>query len=368
MSVGILITLALVIFAIAIMAVGEESKLFARKVYYKVIFPNSSGLRKGSPVSLSGVQIGSIGEIYLPVDPQHMGIDLEIAIDKVYANRIREGTKASLKYLAILSGEKYIELTPGASSQAVIEPGSVIPIEEEMKIFETGESIAENMNEITNTLRTILEPIERGDGILGQMLTNPEFGKDGLARIKGAAESLDTILAKIKKGEGLVGKLIFDEETSRDIVEIKQALNKINSILDSVDKREGAIGALLEEGGKGEQAIEEFRDAVTKLNRVVAKLESNKGLFGRLLNDEEYSEGVANDLRRLIAYLASIAEKIDSGDGTVGALINDPTVYEDLRSVVHGVKESRMARGMVKHYKKKGEKESEKEKVDSEQK
>ena len=368
MSVGIVVVLALLIFAIAVITIGEESKFFARKIYYKVIFPNSSGLRKGSPVNLSGVQIGTVSDIYLPVNPQHRGIDITMAIDKVYANRIRQGTKASLKYLQILSGEKFIELTPGDSAKPVIPPDSVIPVEEEMKIFETGENIAENMNEITTTLRTILEPVGRGEGILGQMLKDPEFGKEGLAKIKDAAASLDTILARIKKGEGLIGKLIFDEQTARDIIEIKDSVKKINSILDKVDRGEGAMGALIEEGGKGEQAIDEFKNAVARLNKVIARLESNTGFFGRLLNDEEYSEGVANDFRKLIAYLSSIAEKIDSGEGTVGALINDPTVYEDLRSIVHGIDDSKFAKGMVKHYKKKGEKESEKEKQKEEKK
>ncbi len=356
MGVGIVIILALVILVVAIMAVGEESKLFVRKVYYKVNFPNASGLRKGSPVNLSGVQIGTVHEIYLPIDPQYRGIDIQIAVDRVYASRIRQGTKASLKYLQILSGEKNIELSPGDSAKPVLAPGTIIPVEEEMKFLETGENIAENLSEITNTLRTMLEPIERGEGILGEMFRNPDFGKEGLAKIKSSAESLDAILKKIKSGEGLVGKLIFDEETSRDIIEIKEAVKKVNSILDKIDRKEGAIGELLAEGGKGEQAIAEFREAVGKLNRVAGRLDSAKGLLGRLLNDEEYSESVASDFKKLIASLSSIAEKIDGGDGTIGALVNDPTVYEDLKSVVRGVKESRLARRAIKHYKEKGEK------------
>lgn len=357
-SVGIVVTIALLIFVVGIMSVGEESRFFARKVKYNISFPDSSGLRKGSPVNLVGVQIGSVSDIFLPIDPEVSGINIEISVDKRYESRIREGTKASLKYLQILSGEKYIELSAGKPEKPTLPVGSTIPIEEEMKIFETGENIAENLNEITNTLRTILEPIEKGEGIFGEMLTNPDFGKEGLTKIKEAANSMSIILKKIESGKGLLGKLIFDEETATDIIEIKDAVKKINSILDNIDKREGALGDLLTEGGKGEQAIEELKEAAEKINRIAGKLESKTGLFGRLLNDEEYSESVANDLKNLMANLSSITEKIDQGEGTVGAFINDPEIYEDLKYVVSGVKNSRMAKWMIKRYKKKGEKEA----------
>ncbi|MEW5806999.1 MAG: MlaD family protein [Acidobacteriota bacterium] len=356
LSVGIIITLALLIFAIGIMAVGEESKFFARKVYYLVNFPNTNGLSKGSPVSLSGVQVGTVDEINLPIDPQFKGIDIKIAVDKVYESRIREETRASLKFLQILSGEKYIELTPGDPVKPALPPGSKIPVEEEMRFIETGENIAENLNEITNTLRKMLEPIDRGEGILGEVFTNPEFGKEGLANLKSAIDSTNAILAKVKSGEGLIGKLIYDEETAKDIVEIKNAINKVNSLLEKVDRREGAIGDLLTEGGKGEQTLEELKEAAAKINRIAERLDSKTGLIGKLLNDEEYSENVAADFRKLVAHLASITEKIDKGEGTVGALINDPTVYEDLRNVVQGVKSSKIAGGLIRHYKKKGEK------------
>lgn len=366
-SVGIVVTIALLIFVVGIMSVGEESRFFAKKVYYHINFPDSTGLRKGSPVNLAGVQIGSVSEIFLPIDPELSGIDIEVAVDRNYQNRIREGMTAALEYLQILSGEKYIQLNPGKPTKPVLPPGSIIPVEEEMRFFETGANIAENLEEITSTLRTILEPIQKGEGIIGEMLTNPDFGKKGLVKIKEAADSMSTILNKVKSGEGLLGKLIFDEETANEIIEIRSSIAKINSILEKIEKKEGAIGDLLAEGGKGEQALEELKEAAVKINRIAGRLEGETGLFGKLLNDEEYSESIANDFRKLVNNLSSITEKIDKGEGTVGALINDPEIYQDMKYVVSGVKNSRMAKWMIKRYKKKGAKEAEKQAKDEAQ-
>ena len=52
--------------------------------------------------------------------------------------------------------------------------------------------------------------------------------------------------------------------------------------------------------------------------------------------------------------LESITRKIDKGQGTVGALINDDEVYQGLRDVIAGVQKSRLGKGMIHHYQKKG--------------
>jgi len=53
LAVGVVFSLALVILAATIMAVGEGSRLFADKAYYSVLFQNADGLVQGSPVKMS---------------------------------------------------------------------------------------------------------------------------------------------------------------------------------------------------------------------------------------------------------------------------------------------------------------------------
>ena len=62
-SVGALASLALVIFAVAVMAISKESRLFVPKVRYWTLFENTSGLTEGSPVRLVGVQVGTVENI-----------------------------------------------------------------------------------------------------------------------------------------------------------------------------------------------------------------------------------------------------------------------------------------------------------------
>ena len=62
-SVGIVVSIGIVIFAVTIMAISKESRLFVAKVRYWTVFDNTSGLTLGSPVRLIGVQIGTVEKI-----------------------------------------------------------------------------------------------------------------------------------------------------------------------------------------------------------------------------------------------------------------------------------------------------------------
>ncbi|HEU5181786.1 MAG TPA: MCE family protein, partial [Candidatus Polarisedimenticolia bacterium] len=114
-SVGLVIFTAGLILMLGILAVGKESRLFARKVEYWTSFPNVSGLAEGSPVKLVGVQVGTVSEVAFPSSLNDREIRVSLQVDRAYAGRIREGTQAQLKSLSYVSQERYIELTPGDS-------------------------------------------------------------------------------------------------------------------------------------------------------------------------------------------------------------------------------------------------------------
>lgn len=85
LTVGLVFALGLAVFAIAIMTVGGESRFFASKRYFRVVFPNVDGLTIGSPVKMSGVQVGTVSGIRLPTDPEAQGIQVEIGVDEAFA-------------------------------------------------------------------------------------------------------------------------------------------------------------------------------------------------------------------------------------------------------------------------------------------
>jgi phospholipid/cholesterol/gamma-HCH transport system substrate-binding protein len=353
-TVGAFLALALIVLAVGIMAVGGESRLFSRKASYRVVFPSTDGLIVGSPVKMGGVQVGTVTYLKLPTDPGAQGVEVSLGVQRIYASRVRQGSEASQKFLQYLSGEKYVELTPGDPNQSAIPEGELLPASKGSRLFEQSEDIADNLNAITISLKEILEPLQKGEGLLGQVIQNPEFGKQGMAKIESTFDNIKEITQRIRDGHGMVGRLLNDDGLAARLDDLGVAVKDLSTLLESMSKGEGAVGSLTKEGGDAQVAIADFKEAAGSLKRVAARLESKEGLFGKLLYDEAYSNQLAGSLEDAVTNLASITKKINEGQGTLGALVNDRTLYDSAEDVIAGVNDSKFARWMLRHYQKQG--------------
>lgn len=354
LTVGAVFALALIILALTVMTVGSESSLFVKRTPFLVVFPNAAGLVSGSPVKMSGVQIGTVSEIMLSTDPGTAGIEVRVGVIPAYASRVRQDSRAALRILQLLSGEKFVEISPGSPGQPELPRGSVIEPIQDPELLAQATAAAENINDITVSLTHILSKLESGETLLGQMITDPAFGREGLEHLARTLENVRELTHGLTEGRGTLGRLLRDEALADRFDELSRTLEKISNLVDAIDVEHGAIGALLEEGGAGEQAILDLRDAAASLKSLTSCLGPQDGLFGRLLCDAEYSEALAGDLRTTLANLAEITDKINRGEGTLGALVNERTLHDGLEDVVAGVDDSKFARWWLRHYQKKG--------------
>ncbi len=358
-SVGAFVSIGMILFAVGVMAISKEQRLFARKVKYWTRFDNTSGLAEGSPVRLVGVQIGTVSEIAFPDDVRETKIKVVFSVDRAYAGRIRAGTQALLKSMTYLSQDKYIELTPGDPDQPVlpasgfIEPG--VSVWEET--IQQSQGIADDVKEITASLRDLLIAINRGGGIMQEMIHNPEFGRQGVANLEGSLASLRRTLEGVEKGKGLAGSLLTDERfAKKEADNIDAALTHLRAMMEKLDSDQGFVSALSSPDGKASQAMDDFRATAASLRKSTEKLREGKGLMGRLMNDEVYADGLLKKLDSAVGHADSILRKVDTGKGTLGGIVNDPAVYQGLKDVVAGIGKSRMGKGIIRHYGKKGAK------------
>ena len=360
-TVGVVVALGLVIFAAAVMMVGEESKIFRTKVTYTVIFPEAKGLRVGSPVSMSGVQVGSVTDIVLPTEPDAPGIEVTIGVVPEYAPRIRENTRASLGWLQILSGEKYIEMNPGDPNLPAIPEGASIPPLIERELLEQGADVAQNLNEITVSLKNILVPLERGEGLLGRLIHDPDFGAPAVESMARVLKDLESVTADLKAGRGFLGRMLKDPEFAESVDDLTVTMANLRELTEQFSEIQADLSEMLRDDGPIREGAQNFADATASLKNTLEQLESSESFLGRMLTDPEYADKLSADLDTLVTNLAGIASKINTGEGTLGALVTDRAVYDGLEEVVAGVNDSKFARWLMRRYQKKGIKQEERE-------
>ncbi|HET9300925.1 MAG TPA: hypothetical protein VFO11_13335, partial [Candidatus Polarisedimenticolaceae bacterium] len=59
-------------------------------------------------------------------------------------------------------------------------------------------------------LRSTMEGIERGEGLVGKVLHDDAYGQQSAASLAKALANLETITGKVARGEGTLGKLVSD--------------------------------------------------------------------------------------------------------------------------------------------------------------
>src|SRR5436305_7904080 len=174
--VGMLFAGALAIAMLFIFAIGSEQKTFSRKNEYKVRLDSVSGLAEGNPVKISGVTVGVVKDINLPRDPKQKDVDIQLMVDRKYAERIRTDSRARLKKLGLLAGDSYVDISPGSPKFDALEPGSQIPAARQTNVdqlISSGEDLVDNFVQISYSLKNILSRVDHGEGLLGELTTAP---------------------------------------------------------------------------------------------------------------------------------------------------------------------------------------------------
>ncbi len=359
LRVGLFTAALLGLLAAAVLLMGRTQGLFVRHVAFEALFTDVGGLVPGAQVRLNGVVAGSVDAVTLPGDPAMREIEVTFSVDERVARRIRQDSKVFIKTLGLL-GDRYLEVSSGSPKVARLAPGSVVPSEEPPNVAEvlsqSGDVVA-NVRAISASLRRILERVERGEGVVGELTMRPELGREILERLNTTLGDTDAILKDVRSGRGVLGKLIVDPTLEArlmdDVVAFAHAGRNVAESLDRDLQRDDSVVAGLLRDPKGSERLgrmlEELGNAGASVSAAGDELASGKGTLGRLMADENYADNFLGNLEGLTAALRRIADKIDDGKGTAGMLVNDPQLWQDVEDVLRGVRESKVLSWLIRN-------------------
>ena len=355
-KVGALVIAALATLAAGIFLVGERNNLFARKSNYFVLFETVGGLAAGNPVQLSGVTVGKVERVVLPEAVDEKLLTVWISLDRHYAERIREDSVARIKTLGLL-GDKYIEISSGSpDSRIVMIDGEIkaSPPTDVDRLLTSGEDAVDNIVAISYSLRNILDRVNAGEGLLGELLMASESGERVKASVIETVSNFEIISDRIASGRGTLGHLLADDTLA---IRLESSMSRLESLLGRIEDGEGTLGALIGDPAMKDevtQTLSNLRSATEGADRIVAQFHDRQGLLQRFFNDEDFADEVTGNLKQLIENLNLVSEKLDRGDGALGQIINDPHLYQAMNDIVVGINESKLLRWLIRNRQKTG--------------
>jgi phospholipid/cholesterol/gamma-HCH transport system substrate-binding protein len=366
LKVGLLVLGALAVLAAGLLFIGDRQNLFARKTFYFVRFTQVSGLAPGAAVTLDGVNVGKVDRVVLPRNPEQREINVWLAIDRRYSERLRaprgparadaQATRARMATLGLL-GDKYIELNTGSEKYPAIPDEGEIPSAGEPNLealVASGEDVVANVAQISHSLQHILARLEKGEGLLGALTTESPASQQIRQSAVAALQSLQRVADQLEHGPGVLPRLVNDRALGD---RLNGAVERLDAVLASAQHGPGALPALLNDPGeraKVDETLANLDSASKDLKDLTARFATSQALLPRLLEDQAYGREVTERLRETVRHLETVSDRLVEGNGTAARLINDPSIYDALNDVIVGVNKSWMLRWLIQNRQKAG--------------
>jgi phospholipid/cholesterol/gamma-HCH transport system substrate-binding protein len=271
-----IILAAVAILALAAYKLGQAANLFTKRYELVVFLPAANGLRPGGSVTLAGQLVGTVKEIeFLPVDfDTTRNLRVVARVDRSLRDQIRKDSEARLRTMGLL-GDKVLDISPGTPRFAVLQPGDTIRVAASLDyeaVLAKAAGAVDDVVGLTHDLKAVTGSLARGQGTVGQLLTNRAmydqmtsamaranalfaglqnpngtFGRmlndpTLYIRLTGAVASLDSTLVALNSSEGSMGKLLRDTTLYASLVGIAQGADSLMSMLTNED---GLMGKLL---------------------------------------------------------------------------------------------------------------------------
>ncbi|RME25659.1 MAG: MCE family protein [Candidatus Zixiibacteriota bacterium] len=273
---------ALLMFVIAIILwasfTGGGTSIFEHKKKFKCYFPNVEGLVVGSPIWMSGIEVGNVRKLRFVYLDSVRQVEVICAVVNSVWPRITSEAEISIGSIGFL-GDRYLELHPAIGRGKPIKEMDVIRVRD------------------VGSAQAVFKQAERAAAKAGDLAGN-----------------LDTLLARMNRGEGTLGKLATDKELYQQLTALLAKMTVLTA--DLQNNQERIVSSL-----------ENVSSAVKSLSDQV---NNNTGTMGRIMTDPALYDNLATTT----AKLDTILLKINTAEGSMGMLVNDTALYSEITTLV----------------------------------
>jgi phospholipid/cholesterol/gamma-HCH transport system substrate-binding protein len=261
---GIFVVSGVVIFLVATIFLGSASNLFSKTFAVSAVFKNVEGLKEGDKVWLSGVQIGTIKKVRIVVVGE---VVVTMSLKEMQNEFIRSNATASIGSDGLI-GNRIVVIQPGNSFQAIHDGDTINAVSpaDTQELINIAKEIGENTRTITLDLKAISGKINKGQGIIGELINDGEFSQELRLTVQNlkttsqnttkASSELSQLVHNIQHGKGLLPAIISDtslkttfQQTMVNVKTVSTTAGKMSLSMDSVitkmNNGDNAVGVIL---------------------------------------------------------------------------------------------------------------------------
>jgi phospholipid/cholesterol/gamma-HCH transport system substrate-binding protein len=268
--VGFFVISALTILIVTLVFIGRGQKWFEKRYHYTVVFNKVQGLKPGTGVTISGMEVGTVKSLRL--NPQNK-VELTLEVLETYKNYIRKDSLATVA--STLLGGKTVEVTIGSPNQTPLPEGANITSEEPKELADMLKEIdvkapLKKLDETLENVRAIAEKLNDPKGELFTLLKNVEF-----------------VTAQLKNGQGSVGAILQDKKMQKQITAAVEAIRRSAANLEETTQNASQVSRNLP------QLFSEVDQAVKEVPKIVNDVKKATSELPKVMGDVQKAAGDA---------------------------------------------------------------------------
>lgn len=207
--VGIFVLLAILILITSLVFVARGQKWFEKRHRYIATFAKVQGVKPGTPVTISGMEVGSVNSFRLNAEGK---VEIQMDILRSYKDFIRKDSEVTIA--TALLGGKTVEISRGSPDLPPAAEKQVLPSQEPRDLTDFLQEIdvkapLKKVDEALENLKSLTARLNSPEGELFTILKNVEF-----------------ISAQLKEGRGSAGAVLRDPKLYREAAAAAEAANR----------------------------------------------------------------------------------------------------------------------------------------------
>ena len=299
LKVGALILVALVILGVATLKLGDAGNLFGKRYGLVTFVASAGGLRIGGPVTVAGQLAGNIKDIkFLPVDNDTTrNLKLTIEVNSSLREQVRQDSRAKIKTMGLL-GDKVFDITVGTPKYRALHEGDTLviapSIDYEAVVQQASGAIAEVVR-LTRDLSKVTASINRGEGTLGQLVTNRQL----YDQLNATLARTSSLMARLENPRGTIGRLLDDPSLYNSL---NRAIASADSVISQINSGSGSVGKLL----RDDTLYVHLNSVVARADSLVTTMSSGNGTMHKLFTDQQLYDQLVKTVTELNNVLVEV--------------------------------------------------------------
>ncbi len=219
LKVGLFVLMALIVLGFLVIKAGD----FSLKPGYpvKFVFDSVSGVESGTPVSLTGVNVGEVKSVQAVRNAEGK-TRAEVTAWIMQGVLIEEDADVRVSSVGLL-GERSIEILPGSVGSATVTQGGILTGRSSVtfgKLTESGNRLIGKLEYgVDNLNKVIADPVFQADvkDTFGNASKVSKNLQETTEDLREAARSARVVLGRMRDGEGSIGRLMKDDKIAKDL-------------------------------------------------------------------------------------------------------------------------------------------------------